>query len=153
MVNARVLHAIATRPHLYAQWQLTGRLPSLSAPRSPLVDILGKISPRDRAAMLGFTVSPSLGYNGSRQFPTAEQALRWIRPHSQMMAHESWPAESWRMKNFQRPLYIEDLLAACSCAPEQLAVRYAQLRRPVVPGPGPDESTDPPVLARERPRP
>lgn len=128
------MRAIARRPADYARFVVTGRLPRIVRPSSPLITLLSAIAPRDRAQIVGLTVGADLGYAGSRQFHTAEQALRWIRPETEMLATEHWPAESWRMKHFARELHIEDLIAAAARCPEDLARRYPSLRAP---GPGP----------------
>lgn len=125
--TAKQMRAIARRPADHARFMLTGRLPRTVRPSSPLITLLEKISPRDRAQIAGLTVGPELGYAGSRQFHTAEQALRWIKPSAQMLEHESWPAESWRIKHFNKALHIENLIAAAARCPESLAERYAAL--------------------------
>ncbi len=124
------MRAIARRPADYARFMLTGRPPRIVRPSSPLITLLNAIAPQDRIRIVGLTVGPNLGYSGSRQFHTAEQALRWIRPDAEMLASDHWPAESWRMKHFARNLHIEDLIAAAARCPEGLVQRYAALRAP-----------------------
>lgn len=136
--TAKQMRAIARRPADHARFMLTGRLPRTVRPSSPLITLLEKISPRDRAQIAGLTVGPELGYSGSRQFHTAEQALRWIKPSAQMLEHESWPAESWRIKHFNGPLHIEDVIAAAARCPDDLAERYRALQAP---RPASDERT------------
>jgi|GEM_PF-4636942 len=121
-MNARLLALISRRPHLHARL-LRGALRTIR-PASPLIELLSAISPRDRAAIKGLKVGPNLGYLGSRQFHTAEQALRWVKPHDEMLDIETWPAESWRDKRFSRELTIDDLIGAASSVPPGLRERY-----------------------------
>lgn len=124
---------------------MSGRLPRTVVPRSPLIDLLSKISPRDRAAIVGLTVNPTLGYMGSRMFHTAEAALRWIRPDREMLAGQSWPAESCRDKRFNKALSLEDLIGEASQVPDSLKARYPQLcktRAKVEPREPPDVDRD-----------
>lgn len=134
------MRAIARRPADYARFVCTGQLPRTVTPTSALITLLEKVSPRDRAQIVGLTVGPDLGYSGSRQFHTAEQALRWMKPAQEMLENESWPAESWRNKRFGRTLHIEDVIAAASRCPDGLAEKYPALRAPR-PAPASDERT------------
>lgn len=110
----------------------TGRMPRSVVPKSPLITLLEQLSPRARAQIRGLTVGEALGYMGSRQFRTAEQAYRWCKPKPTMYETESWPAESWRIKRFSATLHIEDLMDwAASCPTDQLAQCYPRLCRPV----------------------
>jgi len=127
MVTSRQLHRLATNPTDYIRFATTGRLPRVKKPSSPLIDLLAQISPRDRLRILGVTVGPQLGYTGSRRFQNAEQALNWVRPRSEMLEGESWPAESWRDKRFSGPLTLTIVLENATSFPEDLAQRYARL--------------------------
>ncbi|WP_371436325.1 hypothetical protein [Polaromonas sp.] len=127
MATSKQLRHIATNPHAFAQFSMSGRLPQMVEPKSPLIDLLLKLSPRDRIAIVGLTVDPTLGYNGSRQFHNAEQALRWARPEPEMLQARSWPAESWRLKGFAHKLTLETLLGKASRAPQGIEKRYPAL--------------------------
>lgn len=130
MASSKQLRQIARNPKAHMHFVMSGRLPEIVTPKSPLIDLLTRISPRDRAAIIGLTVGPKLGYSGSRQFHTAEAALRWIRPDTEMLAAQSWPAESWRDKRFAKKLTLDDLLAAAASSPPKLRDRYPQLCQP-----------------------
>jgi hypothetical protein len=130
MINSRILHRIAVDPVARIRLITTGRLPGTVKPASPLIDLLERITPRDRALIRGLRVGPDLGYLGSRMFHTAEQALRWLKPHTEMIEGQIWPAESCRIKNFQRVLHIEQLLSFAASCPPGLAARYPRLRTP-----------------------
>lgn len=105
----------------------TGQLPRTVEPRSPLIDLLLAISPRDRCAIVGLKVDDALGYSGSRMFHSAEAALRWVRPSEEMLESQSWPAKSYRIKRLVAPLSLQALLAKASSFPPDLADRYTAL--------------------------
>lgn len=127
MASSKQIRHIATNPQAHMRFLTTGRLPDLVSPRSPLIDLLLQITPRDRAAIVGLTVNPCLGYSGSRQFHTAEQALRWVRPEAEMLESQWWPAKSWLNAYFSRRLSLEMLLENASSFPQNLIQRYPQL--------------------------
>lgn len=122
------LHRLARRPSDYARFVQTGRLPSGIVPSSPLVTLLQAIAPRDLSRMVGLTVNSRLGYGSSRQFHYAAQALRWVAPAPEVFG--SFPAESFRNKNFRGPLFLEDLVASCASVPSELLRNYSHLCRP-----------------------
>lgn len=128
MATSRQLHRLATRPADYMRFAATGQLPKGTRPKGPLVELLLKISPRDLSGIKGVTVDARLGYTGSRQFHYAAQALRWIAPSDEVF--DSFPADSWRDKRFQKRLYLEDFAECCASFPEQLLAQYPALRRP-----------------------
>ena len=134
-LNAKMLHRLATRPHEYARFVTTGRLPRGVHPQGPLVSLLRALSPRDLQRLRGMTVDARLGYAGSRRFHFAAQALQWIAPAEEVF--DSFPAESWRDKRFNGPLYLEDLAACCTEFPDELFKRYPLLCRPVPPAAAP----------------
>jgi hypothetical protein len=76
---------------------------------------------------VGLLVDERLGYSGHHKFHTAEMALRWIRPEAEMLADEAFPAESWRIKQFEGPLYLHQVLAQASAFPPELERRYPEL--------------------------
>ena len=129
MTSSKQLHRLATRPHEYARSVLTGRLPRGVAPTGSLVTLLRRISVRDLSQLVGVVVDSRLGYTGSRRFNYGSQALHWVAPSEEVFG--SFPAESWRDKRFQRPLYLEDLVECCSRFPEHMYDRYRSLCRPV----------------------
>lgn len=118
---------LAQRPLLAARYRATGKLPRVIRPRSPLIELLEQIAPQHRHAILGLNVGPSLGYAGRRNFYNAEHALRWLKPHDEMIDGEPWPAESFRMRDFRGPLCLDDLVAAATKVPAGFADRYVHL--------------------------
>ena len=151
-MSARLMSYLASHPSLAARYRATGKLPRTIRPRSPLIELLERIAPRDRFAMLGMTVDSTLGYKGQRTFNSAEAALRWVRPAVEMIEGEAWPAESWRMREFSGPLYLEDLLAVTSRVPHGIQERHpallapAGLRRPAPRTPRQD--VEPPAVGQ-----
>lgn len=127
MVSHKQLREIATSPHAYAQFAMNGRLPEVARPASPLICLLEALSPRDRISIVGLTVNGALGYVGSRVFHTAEQALRWLKPDTEMLMAKSWPAESYRDKSFIGPILLDQVLANAARHPETLLARYWRL--------------------------
>lgn len=119
MASSRQLHLLATRPAEMARFQRTGQLPRGIVPKSPLITLLEGISRRDLYAIGGLTIDERLGYSGSRCFPSAAMALRWLKPSPEVFGN--FPAESWRMRSFGRPLSVTDLQRCCAKFPETLA--------------------------------
>ena len=126
MSNLQIRHLMRNGA-AYAKFCATGKLPSTFTPKSPLIDLLERITPRERLSLRGLIVNGELGYSGSRQFHNAQQALNWCKPANEVLESVSFPAESWRIKAFRQTLSIEQLLAQCSPVPDQL--RQALLRR------------------------
>ena len=79
-IDQRSLSLLMKRPGAMSRFLTTGALPSVAKPSSPLITLLESLSPRDRSRIVGLKVGPALGYNGSRQFHTAHQALSWLIP-------------------------------------------------------------------------
>jgi hypothetical protein len=109
----------------HMRFQCTGELPRMVNPTGPLIAVLQKLTPRERIAIVGLQVDGDLGYSGSRVFRSAEAALRWCAPDSKMLANESWPAESWRIKRFTAEISITDVLAKASHVPDWVQKTYA----------------------------
>lgn len=135
MVNPKQVRELARNPTAFVKFQATGQLPRLMRPQSPLITLLEAIQPRYLSHIIGVTVGPQLGYAGSRKFHTAAQALHWIRPDQEVLAARSFPAESSRMKPFNKTLHLEDLLEHCSSWPQGVLAAHPRLRRPA-PSPG-----------------
>ena len=87
-------------------------------------------------------MGPALGYAGSRQFHTAEQALKWCRPAREMLESENFPADSWRMKGFHKEIYLDDLLACATSFPDGLKSAYPRLCNPLAMARPADETSD-----------
>lgn len=127
MVSSKQLHALMRDPAKLMRFQATGQVPRMVRPQSPLITLLSEVNASDRVRIVGLTVDGGLGYLQSRQFQTAEQALRWVRPDVEMEERESWPAESYRDKRFDKQLYLEDVLDRASSYANGIMARHPQL--------------------------
>lgn len=117
MATSKQLKKLATSPADYMRFMTTGKLPQGVRPASQLISLLESLAPADRIRITSVVVDERLGYAGSRRFANAEQAYRWVKPSDEVF--DSFPAESWRIKSFDRRLVLTDL-AACSDVPERL---------------------------------
>ena len=108
-MNSTAIKHLLNNPAAMVKYQRTGQLPSGQRPQSPLITLLEAVGPRALGHIEGVTVDFRLGYDGSRTFANAAQALRWCKPGIEMF--HSYPAESWRIKGFTKVLTIEDLQA------------------------------------------
>jgi hypothetical protein len=123
-MNSKQMRELIRNPIAYQQFLRLGKVPELVCPEGPLINVLKSMTPRERLAVVGLTVGPALGYQGSRIFNNAEQALRWCAPESQILAGRSWPAESWRIKSFHQKLCIGDVLKHATKFPEVIGKKY-----------------------------
>lgn len=127
MVSSKQLRALTRDPAKLMRFQATGQVPRMIRPASPLISLLSSINPQDRARIVGLTVDAGLGYVESRCFHTAEQALNWVRPDSEMVEGESWPGESYRDKRFDKQLFLEDVLDRAASYADGVMQRHPQL--------------------------
>lgn len=127
MVSSKQLRHMMRHPAAMMKFQAAGQAPRVMRPASPLIALLAAINPGDRVRIKGVRIDAGLGYEGSRDFHTAEQALRWVRPDAEMIEGTSWPAESWRNKRFRDQVYLEELLDRASSFPEDMTKRYPML--------------------------
>lgn len=105
-MDNRTIKHIMRNPHAYAEYCATGRVPERKKPTSPLITLLDSIYPRERAQITAVTVNQALGYQGSRSFHNAAQALNWLSPHNPGV---HIPSESWIIRTFHKQLTIDDL--------------------------------------------
>lgn len=117
MATAKQLKRLAINPTDYIRFATTGKLPEGMRPSSPLISLLEGLGAANRMRIVGLVVDQRLGYSGSRRFANAEQAYRWIKPSDEVFG--SFPAESWRIKRFDKQLTVADL-ASCGSVPEAL---------------------------------
>lgn len=125
-MNSDQMKKLIRSPMAMMRYQTTGQLPKGIKPKSPLITLLESINPADRGRIVGVRVGSELGYNGTRQFHTAAQALRWIKPKEEVF--DSFPAESWIIRQFHRRLTIDDLADHCANMPADVIARYPHLR-------------------------
>lgn len=130
MPTAKKMHYLATHPMAHQEFLRTGRLPQERVPKSPLIDLLSKLGPRDLGRIEGLTIDQRLGYSGQRTFRFGPQALQWLTPRTGLYGRQTAPSESWQDRRFNRPLYLEDLQACCTRFPPQILDSYPSLRRP-----------------------
>jgi hypothetical protein len=118
-MHQKQINAIMRRPMDHIKFVTTGQLPRMVKPESPLIDVLKSLTPRERLSIVGLRVDRTLGYTGCAIFTSAETALRWLAPNDLMLERDSWPAESRRMKQFNR-LTLADVLANATRYPQTL---------------------------------
>lgn len=108
-MNSKQARFLARNPRAMMQYKTTGRLPQIYRPRSPLIDLLETMSPRERVELRGIRLSPALGYQTGQTFANAEQLYRFVKPQAEMIEGEPFPAESMRIKRFTKRLTLDDL--------------------------------------------
>lgn len=114
------MNKIARSPSAHAKFITTGKAPEPASPKSPLIDLLLSMTPRERSGIRGLIVDHRLGYTGQRTFESAAHALNWLKPSYQA---SSYPSESWQDKRFTRKLTRADLLACSTGHQAELAKR------------------------------
>lgn len=128
MATPAQFRRLATNPHDALRYQMTGRLPQGIKPKSPLIDLLQAIGPRDVERIRGLRLNPRLGYVGPHTFDTAGRALRWLAPSEEVFG--AFPAESRRIPTFHKKLFLDDLLDAGAMIPDDLLQKHQHLRDP-----------------------
>jgi hypothetical protein len=109
-MHPKQMRYLMRRPEAFMRHQMTGRLPRMVRPQSPLISLLESLRYHERLRFRGIRLHPELGYHCGHQFHNAEQLLRWLKPDEQMLENgEPWPAESFRDKRFVRRLDIDSL--------------------------------------------
>ena len=94
-MNSAQLKKLMRSPSAMVRYQMTGQLPKRVRPKSPLITLLEAVNPGDRGRIGGVRIGPELGYNGSRQFQTVAQALRWIKPNEEVFDSTARQAPSF----------------------------------------------------------
>lgn len=143
-IDQRSLSLLMKRPSAMSRFLATGTLPSVAKPSSPLITLLESLSPRERSRIVGLKVGSALGYNGSRQFHTAHQALSWLTPANLSTMPAS---QSWQDRRFTRRLTIGDL-QACANVPADIVRTWWQ-RHPDLRQDDHAQDTPPPPQAPE----
>lgn len=128
MSHNEKIRQLMRSPSAMAKYQMTGKLPSGVAPQSPLIELFKLLGPGRLERIQGVTIDHRLGYEGSRFFGSAYQAMRWVHPAPEVFG--TFPAESWRIKSFSSKLYLDDLLACASNYPSTLIDECPHLMRP-----------------------
>lgn len=123
-MHTKQARAITRNPKAAMRFHMTGKVPRLVTPQSPLITLLETYTPRDRLQMVGVRLLPNLGYTGGMTFRNAEQLYRWLKPAPQMLEGECWPAESRRIKRFQKRLTEDELIQSCAQWPEWLKAKH-----------------------------
>lgn len=130
MLSRKQMKYLATHPRAMSKYQTTGRSPRSVKPTSPLITLLESLPPRLRTQIRGVRLHPSVGYQCGHQFHTAEQMLRWLRPAREILENESWPAESYRIKQFRRELSLADIKCLASGWPSNSTFHYFRVKPP-----------------------
>ncbi|WP_137887685.1 hypothetical protein [Pseudomonas sp. 2FE] len=117
MVDSRNINRILKSPSALAAYMATGRVPKVAAPSSPLITLLQSLYPRERTQIFAVMVSSALGYQGSRLFHNAQQALNWLAPDT---PQQHLPSQSWQDRRFRSVLTIDDL-AKVAKVPDRVA--------------------------------
>lgn len=124
-ITRKQMQHLMRNPTAYMEHRASGALPRTIRPASPLITLLESIPPCLRSQIRGVRIDPGLGYQCRFQFHTAEQLLRWVKPASEMLECESWPAEAYRLKRFNHRLKLEDLQAYSASWPgEEIWQRF-----------------------------
>lgn len=92
-------------PKAMMDYQVSGKMPDVVAPSSPLITYLESVSPRDRVRMTSVNLSPKLGYNSGMQFHNAQMMLNYLKPAPWMSG--SWPAKSLQIGSFRTTITDE----------------------------------------------
>lgn len=116
-MHPKQMRHLMRKPHAMLKHQMTGELPRMIRPQSPLITLLRSLTPHDRLRYRGVQLGPALGYRCGHRFHNAEQLLKWLAPADQMLENEPWPAESFRDKHFRRSLSLTDLQKASAQHP------------------------------------
>ena len=124
MVSPKAIQYMLRHPARYERFLRTGRIPEGVRPQSPLITAIKRIAPIHRVRMIGFTVNPALGYQGSRQFHTVAQALLWLEPSDEVFG--VFPAESWRIKAFDKAINFDDIAQRCTRVDPDIIARYSK---------------------------
>lgn len=119
------MHKLATNPALMARFMATGKAPIEVRVTSPLIELLERMGARDRSRIRGVRLSWKVGYLSTAKFSNGEALLRWLKPSETVLATESWPAETCRVKGFRGPARLQDLLECCDVYPEEMLQRDA----------------------------
>jgi|SRR5690554_613476 len=119
-MHPKQLRYLSRNPRALMQHRMTGRLPRVIRPMSPLISLLEQIPARERLHWRGIKLGPDLGYYCGHQFHNAQQLLTWLKPSEQMLEGvEPWPAESFRDKRFAKRLTLDDLKGHCAQYPRK----------------------------------
>lgn len=116
-MSQNAINHMMRNPSAYLRYQATGELPRGVRPSSPLIDLLSKISPRDRLEIKGIRIH-TLGYSNSMVWQNAQQLMNWLKPSEEVFG--SYPAGSYQDKRFRRVLTLDDLRSASSHCPERI---------------------------------
>lgn len=126
MPTSAQMRYLLAHPKEMMLYQASGRLPRGSEPRSPLISLLEDIGVGFLGQIIGLVVGERLGYAGQRKFANASQALRWIKPSTEVFG--TFPAESYRLNSFSGPLFIDDIVDCCDSFPGHVLDRCRHLR-------------------------
>lgn len=123
MPSHRQMDFLMKHPKALVKYHLTGQLPiERKAPSTPLRDLLECMPPRLRSEFKGIRLSPSLGFNSSMQFHTAEMLFKWLGGHNHVVGSQTMPYQSYINRGFTTKLKISDLSKHCAIVPNQAVI-------------------------------
>ena len=111
VMRPEILRHLSKKPSALLKYRQTGRLPRHQVPESPLITFLERMPVRELRKLQWVKLSPKIGYSTGMRFNSAAQMLRYLKPQSVMIGGGTWPAESHRIKSFNRPVTPELFLA------------------------------------------
>ncbi|WP_017190566.1 hypothetical protein [Vibrio harveyi] len=123
-MSHHAINAMMRNPKLLMDYQMTGRLPTVSdSPATPLRDLISRIPARLRLEFKGVRLSPALGFNSGAQFHNLAQLYTWLGADEKLIGNRTLPYMSWRIAAFNKPLTIADLIAHCSAVPSDEIIK------------------------------
>lgn len=123
-LSSEQMKYLARNPSALMKFEMTGRAPATVRPSSPLITLIESIPPRLQLEFKGVRVAPALGYQNGQQFHNLAQMLLWLKPRSKIVGNVSWPAESCRIKSFNKQLKLADLRPFCAKWPDKATLDY-----------------------------
>ncbi len=118
-MQGKIAKRLATNQKAHMDFITQGKIPRLKSPnRTPLWELLSKISPSHRTRIKGVKLSPTLGYNNSTVFANAEQLFNWLGGNKLIGEWESNPADQCSIKRFSRKISLDEFLKNCSSYPD-----------------------------------
>lgn len=120
------IKAITRNPKVFMDFHLLGKVPrETKAPTTPLRDLILTIPIRLWPQFQGIQVNSKLGFSGERRFNTLHQLARWLGYNQTNMLNTRMPYQSWKIRGFQRKLFLDDLLKCTSKAPNnEILIRH-----------------------------
>lgn len=105
------IKTISRKPKAMMDFLLSGRLPTeRPCPSTPLRELIETIPVDFWDHINGITLNPSLGFSSNMQFNNLYQLATWLGYNKTSMHNQRMPYQSWKISNFKKKLFIDDLL-------------------------------------------